>query len=1617
MKDISKRIIVISIVFCLLFSNFARLISFAVDELPFEVTQDVEISNELENTNEKIYKGVLYENALSDSVNELEYNNKLKVKISDIEDLEKLNIIDSNDKIIYKDGSINNLDKNEYYKKIKISREEFLEVFGKDGFINVLDKNSNMIYTITENSDVDENGKLTLTFGIYCDAIILETSKPVKIGTLNIDFLKAIRHTNEFKVEEIDNFEKIECDSQIQFVYKKVVVKEVKKVIEDIKPEEEIVKDDMVLESQNDAETSKDNLIVPGNDLENNEKKSEEVINNTENEQEVVEENTDDVENIDIKEENDVFVLEQNDIDFNYNSLKNLKELIGNKHEEVKNSLEENKKEDNSDESNLKDEVIESEIITEEKNGEEAFNDTEKIESKENETNEDSKEVDKELEEVEIEEVKEQEEVEEFETVEEIVEELKIEDLQSFVELLDVKGRIDIEMSNIIWSTLTENRINLNAILRTDEYSNRLFQNPMIEIELPTEVEKVEIENVNIMYKGDLSLDTWHISEAANGAKKVIVILKGTQTKYDINAINGGLNLMINLKVDLFEDTPTKDSSVKLLCMNNNEIYQNEMMVKLQSKYGLLSLNKFSVGEENVKALDSQIKTIKMPVMQPAVSSEGEMKLINNYNEPLENAVIIGKLPSAKEDGDITEDTFNIRLTGPIEVTGKSVTVYYTTEKSAEIESEFWTETVDSFENVRNFKIVFNENIMPEEVVKIKYNMTIPENLEYNNEAYVNTIVTYTRNGVEESKSSRLGATTGIGPKVDVKITPEISSDFIYSGQVITYDIEVENVGSEDIENVTVKANIPDELAYTEYKTFENPARNTHAEFIDNEEIKEKTWSIDFLKTSEKKVYKLELRVKKFDTETKNFDFMVETINKDGVTFAKNTISQIAHKGELDVELNTNKYYSKYNVGDSICYTIRVENKSDRVLKDVIVESPLPQYTELEYAYVLNETNLLNIYDFKAFVEKEGKVNNNIIKYEIGNINPGEQKLLILSVKISKFYQEEVTIENRVEVYESLNKGNIYDSNIIRRKSNTMILDINQTSTTPKNIVEGDSIDYKINIKNISNFGGIILLEDNIPNEIKVNSIIIKLSSENKIELIPNNTIQYSISINPNSEIEIEIKGIAKELEDDIMEKTINNSLKAYIRSDDFEETEKIVNIIEKRAHEDDDITENDIIEDELEDIIIDEDNKEDQKQEEEYINKEEIVKPDSTSKNEEKNSNSSKIDNKIENVTVYDDELIENEISKDTEDSFIKRDNSIMNEISNSQINNSIVKRTTETVSSMQKYKISGNVWLDFDENGESTPDENGMISISVKLYNSNGESSIKETTTDKDGNYEFSGLEKGTYLVVFEYDTLNYDATEYQKSGVNSENNSKARNKTLKINNQEKLVAITDRITISDRSISDINLGLIMKDKFDLALEKLISKVTVENSKGTSEYLFDDNKFGKIDLESKLLDSTVLKIEYKFIVTNQGTVDAYVNKIEDYKDDSVDFSDSNNIGWILEDGKLYNNSLTNTILKPGEKKEFKLVLTKKMTSDNLGVLANSAEITEAENIKGLKEYDSILGNKNESEDDYSKVEILLGIRTGRVTVYTSLGLTIFLIGISIYLIKKKIWNKNIIK
>jgi len=327
---------------------------------------------------------------------------------------------------------------------------------------------------------------------------------------------------------------------------------------------------------------------------------------------------------------------------------------------------------------------------------------------------------------------------------------------------------------------------------------------------------------------------------------------------------------------------------------------------------------------------------------------------------------------------------------------------------------------------------------------------------------------------------------------------------------------------------------------------------------------------------------------------------------------------------------------------------------------------------------------------------------------------------------------------------------------------------------------------------------------------------------------------------------------------------------------------------------------------------------------------------------------------------------------------------------------------------------KVSGIIWEDTNKNGMYDSDEKLFEGIELLLLNTaTNQLHKEEVKTNANGVYTFNNVAKGNYIVIFLYDSGKYSATTYKAEGIDEITNSDAIDTKIILDGETLNVAITNNIMVEDRSIYNVNLGLVEAPKFDLSINKTISKITVQDPTGTKVYEYSNNEnLTKVEFVEKYLAQTTIIVEYKMTVKNEGAVEGYVKKIADYLPKEMSFSSELNRDWYEnENGIIYNSSLANTKILPGETKEVTLVLTKSVNENSLGTISNTAEIFEAYNDLGIEDYDSNEGNNSSNEDDLSRADIVLAIKTGKMVTFIGLTLSIILIiGTSAYFIKKKV-------
>lgn len=264
-------------------------------------------------------------------------------------------------------------------------------------------------------------------------------------------------------------------------------------------------------------------------------------------------------------------------------------------------------------------------------------------------------------------------------------------------------------------------------------------------------------------------------------------------------------------------------------------------------------------------------------------------------------------------------------------------------------------------------------------------------------------------------------------------------------------------------------------------------------------------------------------------------------------------------------------------------------------------------------------------------------------------------------------------------------------------------------------------------------------------------------------------------------------------------------------------------------------------------------------------------------------------------------------------------------------------------STTSVYNRSISGLVFQDDDYDGFSTYDEPKLSDVIVELYKtdatvsnskkpldvvSDNDKKVAESVTNSRGEYKFSGLTSGNYYVKYTFDCDKYTATEKNKQdstlGDMSESDSDA------VMQAGTCSAVSNILTLNNEkvNITHIDLGLRVRQIFDVTLNKYITNVKVNSNKGTQSYDYDNAKKVKIDVKN--LRNTTFQVSYLIELENTKYFPGTIGNIIETIPDGMTFNPDlpQNKGWYESDGNLYYSDLSSTLLMPGEKHYVTIVL-----------------------------------------------------------------------------------------
>lgn len=692
-----------------------------------------------------------------------------------------------------------------------------------------------------------------------------------------------------------------------------------------------------------------------------------------------------------------------------------------------------------------------------------------------------------------------------------------------------MQSKIEINKETLTTGVKNEDIIIQTTLLTYGE-DKELYKNPLIKINLPKEIEKIEDVKVRMVNGNGLELGKSTIKEE-NDIKVIYIELKGEQKQYTQEIIEG-TTIQIRLNCNLNELSANQERKITLEISNENstDVLLEETLIKIVNPRSMIVVN-------DIKGFD-KTENIKLDVKDQAKKIEANVKIINNEKASISNVNILGTLPT-----DNTKNNMGITLDEQLSINLKDAKIYYTSNENAtkdiKNEDNKWQESLSK--DSKLYLIVI-EKLDRTEKVEIKYEINIPQNLDYNLCAESEYQVTYlddTTSKEKEFKSTLVKFYTG----EEIKIAQDVKASIgcvkiedgstVNSGEIIKYNITIENKGNVDINDLTVKGTVPDGTTRVVLAEFENKDAIMSEEpviYIDYKESSDKEVIFDKIDIKKNEKITLEYEVKVNNNiydNTKTTAEITSTYNNNEI---KSTISHILKLADISTSLNVNsRKIGTVKSGYNYDYTLKITNHSGEDKENLTVKLNNNEILKIVSIYYVYEDNVV-------YNTNENYSN----QFNINKIKAGET----ITVLISTMVQDKIKNMDSIEISVNVTDNNniTYRSNKIIEKVKTVKVDLQISSTTDSSekenyVISGNTIEYTITVKNNGDEdANSLVIKDKISNyvtikDVKLNGRVVSYDKETYFENSNSFTIiSVFAPLKAGEECTIEINTIVNEI-------------------------------------------------------------------------------------------------------------------------------------------------------------------------------------------------------------------------------------------------------------------------------------------------------------------------------------------------------------------------------------------------------------------------------------------------------------------------------------------------------
>ncbi len=704
--------------------------------------------------------------------------------------------------------------------------------------------------------------------------------------------------------------------------------------------------------------------------------------------------------------------------------------------------------------------------------------------------------------------------------------------------LNDTKTEAKLEISNTNLSTLQVNKdVQFVLTLKSDDAQYDLYKNPKIQIVLPQELDIDVKKSAQLNFEDEIKISKIGLQNRKDGRKEIILELSGEQKNFASNLAQG-IQIAIIADITIANTVPTKDEKIELLYTNENrptEALTGEVPIKINSKHGVLMTNKlenYSNSGETIETNDDKVVMAKLDTNEEAKLAKRTINVINNYEEPIKDVSILGKIGDEEEiDSQTFKTTIEANLQNVIAAQNKKASIYFTDRSDLEAQSEQWKSTTEELNTVKAFKVVLEDELQPKESFSTEYNLYIPENVESGESLYTKTQLQYNYQDSEETTISAMGLSAeeseqeqpsgitqdvnGISVEIQAKSGDKTlkENDTVIEGQAIKYVLKLTNNTGKDIKNMTLEATNTNAIYYGEVEHEEEVfgQMQKRYEYMEDNTLNSKQIKIEELKAGETKEVDYQVGVKEVADNNQTITGQIKMTAEGMEEKTIQNITNKINKGKLKLTLaDTTSLDISLNGDDAYPLEFKVENISKEEVRDVIVEIPVSENLNFSTANAYVENG--------EFLEyKDG-----IAKFKINQIAEGQTETIYVRFYIKTIPNTELGM--MISQYFNVNYEDInYTSNYQEReaKQNKVeIVGIQNTNIQESTVRDGDNIIITIDIENKGIIDARINISDVIPEGLKINNI---KTIQNGKEIPAENDRIFSttIDIKPKEKIQI----------------------------------------------------------------------------------------------------------------------------------------------------------------------------------------------------------------------------------------------------------------------------------------------------------------------------------------------------------------------------------------------------------------------------------------------------------------------------------------------------------------